>query len=378
MKRATLAVLVLVAASFLAVPLFAGGQSEGATGSKVVAAYVAPEKAPPTDPKTEQYKPVTTYKHRLVPANKAVTIGFLLPSQKIERFTRDAEIFTKYAESKGAKVLWDSADYDHAKQLTQVENMLTKGVDILVIHPVQGDQAGVFVEMAHKQGVPVISSDGVIKHKDIDLFITQDSVTVGKAQAQAYIDMVGKSGKYVIIMGQPGHSVAKLITEGNHAILDKYPGMKLVLQTEHQSWSPEKAQKTAEDVLTRENDDIQAFFCNNSGMANGVLQAVVARNLQGKIFVAGADADRTMCTNILNYNRVIDVIKWIAPLSMEAVDAAIAMAHGDYNAIKYHNIYEFSEPNGSVPTIVTPVTVVTRENIQKTVIDSNWIPDLKK
>lgn len=379
MKKLSFTILTLVLVAFCLTPLFAGGSQEsGNAEAGTGEVYVPPEKAPPTTPKTKSYSPVTSYKHAIVPEGVQVTIGFLLPSQKIERFTRDAEIFTKYAESRGVKVLWEGADYDHAKQLTQVENMLTRGVDVLVIHPVHGDQAGVFVEMAHKEGIPVIASDGVIKHNEVDLFITQDSVAVGKAQAQAYIDMVGKEGKYVIIMGQPGHSVAKLITEGNNMILDKYPGMKLVQQTEHENWSPELAQNTAEDILTREKDDIQAFFCNNSGMANGVLQAVVARGLQGKIFVAGSDADRTMCTNILNYDGVIDVIKWIAPLSIECAEAAIALARGDYNAIKYHSIYEFKDPDGSVPTIVTPVTVVTRDNIQETVIDSNWIADLKK
>ncbi len=63
--------------------------------------------------------------------------------------------------------------------------MLAQGIDVLVIHPVHGDVAGVFVEMAHAEGVPVFSSDGVIKHPDIDFFVAQDSVKVGEVQARS-------------------------------------------------------------------------------------------------------------------------------------------------------------------------------------------------
>ena len=344
----------------------------------VVLAFVAPaiaaEKAPDVPPGTKSYTPIKTYKHRIVPEGKKVKIGFLLPSQKIERFIRDKDIFVPYAKTIGAEVLWESANYDHATQTTQVENMLARGVDVLVIHPVHGDLAGVFVDMAHKEGVAVVSSDGVIKHPDVDFFVTQDSVTVGEVQAQAYIDMVGEKGKYVIIMGQPGHSVAKLITQGNHNVLDKYPGMKFLQQVEHENWDPVLAKNTAENVLTKENDDIQGFFCNNSLMANGVLQAIIERGLQGKIFVAGSDADLTMCTNVKNYDRVVDVIKWIAPLSKVGADIAVALARGKYDSIKYNVDYGFEDPDGKVATIVTPVTLVTKENLYKTVVETGWIP----
>lgn len=335
--------------------------------------FKAKELAPPISEFKETYAAIDTYEHALTPEGEKVKIGFILPDMRVERFTRDKEIFTRYAESFGAEVIVDSSNYDHALQTTQVENMLAQGVDVLVIHPVNGDIAGVFVDMAHKVGVPVIASDGVIKHPDLDLFITQDSITVGQEQAKAYIEMVGEEGKYVVIMGQPGHSVAKLITQGNHDILDQYPGTTSILETFHEGWAAELAQKTAEDVLTRESDDIQAFFCNNSGMANGVLQAVIERDLAGNIFVAGSDADITMCKNILAYENVIDVIKWIAPLSAAAAEAAIALATGQYEMIKYHQIYDFEDPNGSVQQIVTPVTMVNKENIMQTVVDTNWI-----
>jgi D-xylose transport system substrate-binding protein len=351
-------IFVLCLTFFAAVVLVGEPKGKTAPGE----AFEPSEKAPEVKKATKSYSPVKTYKHRIVPADEKVIIGFLLPDQRVERFVRDKDIFVPYAESIGAKVIWDSSDYDHATQTTQVENLLAQGVDVLVIHPVHGDVAGVFVEMAHAEGVPVIASDGVIKHPDIDFFVTQDSVKVGEVQAQAYIDIVGKEGKYVIIMGQPGHSVAKLITEGN---------------PEHENWAPELSQKTAEDVLTREKDDVQAFFCNNSRMANGVLQAVIARGLEGEIFVAGSDADLTMVTNVLNYERVVDVIKWIAPLSMVGVDTAVALARGEYDKIKYHVDYAFEDPDGVVATIVTPVTAVTPENVKETVVDTNWIPGEK-
>jgi D-xylose transport system substrate-binding protein len=366
-------IFVLCLTFFAAVVLVGEPKGKTAPGE----AFEPSEKAPEVKKATKSYSPVKTYKHRIVPADEKVIIGFLLPDQRVERFVRDKDIFVPYAESIGAKVIWDSSDYDHATQTTQVENLLAQGVDVLVIHPVHGDVAGVFVEMAHAEGVPVIASDGVIKHPDIDFFVTQDSVKVGEVQAQAYIDIVGKEGKYVIIMGQPGHSVAKLITEGNHNILDKYSGMEMIQQTEHENWAPELSQKTAEDVLTREKDDVQAFFCNNSRMANGVLQAVIARGLEGEIFVAGSDADLTMVTNVLNYERVVDVIKWIAPLSMVGVDTAVALARGEYDKIKYHVDYAFEDPDGVVATIVTPVTAVTPENVKETVVDTNWIPGEK-
>src|SRR5204862_1544254 len=109
-----------------------------------------------------------------------------------ERWVKDKELVTKHAGEVGADIDVQAANGNDSEQIKQAENMLTQGIDVLIVAPHNGEIAASIVEAAHKQGVPVISYDRLIKNCDVDLYISHHVVKMGEMQAKYLLDHVNK------------------------------------------------------------------------------------------------------------------------------------------------------------------------------------------
>jgi D-xylose transport system substrate-binding protein len=302
---------------------------------------------------------------------KKVKVGFILKTMQEERYQRDKAIFTKKAESLGAKVYFDSANNDELMQLAKFENMLAKGCKVIVMQPVNTGTAGNMVKMANEEGVKVVGYDSMLVNGPLDAMVMQDSWAVGKLQGEAMVEWMknkkGKvEGKVALIMGQPGDSNAIAMSSGALEIVEKNPGLQLVAKQAHEGWSSEKAMATAENLLTKHANGIDAFICNNSGMARGVVAALDAQGIADteKVFVAGSDADLVNLQYVSQGKQSVEIWKKIAPLAETAAEVAVQLAKGEkINADKMIN-------NGfvDVPTIVTPIFLITKDNLDSTII----------
>src|SRR5436189_33913 len=110
---------------------------------------------------------------------KQITIGLSLDTLKEERWQRDRDLLVKRAEELGARVLVQAANGNDALQNSQAENLLTQGVDVLLVAPHNGKTAATIVESAHRAGVKVIAYDRLINDSDLDLYISFDNEKVG-------------------------------------------------------------------------------------------------------------------------------------------------------------------------------------------------------
>lgn len=292
-------------------------------------------------------------------------IGFVLDNMQEERYTKDKRFFTETAEKLGAKVIFASADSNVSKQMDQVENMISAGVGALVIQPVDSQAAVSLVQKAKKAGIPVIAYDRVINDPALDLYVTQDSFKVGVLQAEAAVKASGGKGNYVILSGAPGHSVAETITKGALSILNQYPEIKVVVHQWHEGWNTKLAMNTVENALTAQKDNIQAILANNSGMARGAVQAVASRNLNSKIFIAGADADLTAIKDIVAGRQSFEVLKAIEPLARASAEAAVKLALGE-------SVTPDQVTDAGIRVINTPVFAVTSENLNEVIINSGF------
>lgn len=300
--------------------------------------------------------------------SKKIKIGFILSTMQEERYQRDKAIFEETARALGAETLFESCNDNEQTQAAKVENLLTKGIDVLVIQPVNGDAAASFVDQAHQDGVKVVAYDRLIKNADLDFYATQNSYQVGVLQAQAAVKATKGSGNYIILMGQPGHSVAQEITRGNLDVLAKYPKIKVVVKQAHNNWSTSEAMATTENALTKFKNNIAAILANNSGMAHGAIQALKEQSLLGKIFVAGADADLAAIRNMVAGHQQFEVLKAIKPLAEGAARIAFTLAKGE---IPPHDRTIFNGKR-DVKVINTPVYPVTKENIKTQIIDTGF------
>src|ERR1700710_1577124 len=117
-------------------------------------------------------------------------IGFSIDDLRIERWSRDRDYFVAAAKSMGATVNVQSADANEQRQISQIENLISRGMDVIVIVPFNGKVLGNIIQEAKQAGIKVISYDRLILDADIDAYISFDNIRVGQMQAQGVLDTV--------------------------------------------------------------------------------------------------------------------------------------------------------------------------------------------
>ena len=295
-------------------------------------------------------------------------IGFILSTMQEERYQRDKKVFEDTVTQMGGEVVFASCNNSEQTQAAEVDNLLSQGIKVLVIQPVNGDTATAFVRQAKEDNVAVVDYDRLIKNSPIDAYITEDSLKVGELQAEAAAKFTHGKGNYVILEGQAGHSVAEGRTAGIMNTLKKYPDIKVVVKQYHPGWSPDLAMQTAESALTQYHNDVQAIIANNSGMAHGAVQALTKQHLNGKVFIAGADADLANLRDIVAGKQNFEVMISIQEMAKRAAETAMAIAQ------KQDFKYDTLVSNGfkKVKTIHAPVFSVDKANLDERIIKTGF------
>jgi D-xylose transport system substrate-binding protein len=286
-------------------------------------------------------------------------IAFLLSTLQEERYQKDRRYFEEAAQREGIATMTLSADNDGARQLAQVEDALARGARVLVIQPTDSAAAGAYVAKAHAQGAKVIAYDRAIPGADV--YVAHDSYRIGVLQAEQAIAATGGRGNYILLDGQSGHSVALEIARGYHETLKPYVArgdITIVVEKNHDAWSPEQALTTVEDAIAKNGGNIAAILANNSGMARGAVQAIQAAGLGDRgIFIAGADADAANVEYVCEGKQSVEVLKDIQPLAEQAAAIAAAFAQG--------------KPVDR-DVIAVPVVLITADNVRAAIIDSGF------
>ncbi|MGH8404413.1 MAG: substrate-binding domain-containing protein, partial [Pseudomonas sp.] len=145
-------------------------------------------------------------------------IGFSIDDLRLERWARDRDYFTAAAEQLGAKVYVQSADANEQRQISQIENLISRGVDVIVIVPFNATVLNNVVAEAKKAGVKVLSYDRLILNADIDAYISFDNEKVGEMQAQGVLNAQPK-GNYFLLGGAPTDNNAKILRQGHMKVL---------------------------------------------------------------------------------------------------------------------------------------------------------------
>jgi D-xylose transport system substrate-binding protein len=305
---------------------------------------------------------------RLALAADPIKIGFVLSTLQEERYLKDKKFFLDEAQKLGFEAVVVSADNNPQTQTAKVENLLSRGVKALVIQPVNSEAAANLVKLAHEDKVPVVAYDRLIANAPVDFYVTQDSYKVGVLQAEAAVKATKGKGQYVILMGQAGHSVANEITRGNLDVLKKYPDIKVVVQKNHENWSPALALTTVENALSQYKNNIQAVLANNSGMANAAVQALNEQKLTGQVFVAGADADLSAVKNIVAGKLQLDILKDIEPLARTSAQVAMHLAKSE----KPQSSGNVKSGTFDVPSIATPVYAIDKNNLEERIFKTGF------
>jgi len=238
--------------------------------------------------------------------------------------------------------------------------------------PTDSKAAAAYVRLAHEAGAKVVAYDRAVLAKDLDYYVAHDSYQVGVIQAKAALEATGGKGRYVILEGQEGHSVAGEITRGYTETLAPYVAkgdVIIVARQSHSAWSPEQALRTVEDVIVKQGEQkIDAILANNSGMARGAVQAVQKAGLTG-VFIAGADADAANVSFVCEGKQSVEVLKDIQPLAEAAAEVAAALARGE----QPKDVGTLELAGVKVPATAVRVVLVTADTVKTVIVDSGFL-----
>src|SRR3982750_4699771 len=302
-------------------------------------------------------------------SSKRVKIGFAMDTLKEERWVRDRDAFDKRCKEQNVECIITVADNKADKQANDVDNLLTQGIDVLVIAPHDATQAASMVDKAKAQGVPVISYDRLINSEKIDLYISHQVPVIGRKIAEYALQHVPQ-GNYVMVYGAGTDNNAVIMKKEQLAVLQPSVDggkIKILAQDFINDWKPELALNFTENALTQNNDNIQAFIVSNDGMAGGVVSALEKKGLVGKILVTGQDASLDALQRIAEGKQTMTIYKPIIPLAGGAVDAAIKLA-----AKQPLTTSPFKTDKLQVPAILLEVQVVDKNNLMETVIKDGY------
>ena len=259
---------------------------------------------------------------------KDIVVGVSVGHTQEERWQREIEMFEKYADDKGFTLLVQSAENNAQKQVSQCENLLNQGIDVLILQSLDADAVAPIIDEAHDAGVPVIAYDRFAMNCDLDYYISFDSYKVGVLQA-TFVTEKAPKGNYIWLKGGEEDNNAHLVADGQKSVLqpliDK-GDIKIVLEQWCKGWDPNEALKNTENGLTLANNDIQGVIASNDGTAGGAIQALAAQGL--KVPISGQDADIAACQRIVEGTQTGTVYKPLAKLNLAASELAVALATG--------------------------------------------------
>jgi D-xylose transport system substrate-binding protein len=296
-----------------------------------------------------------------------IKIGLSMDTLRAARWAHDRDIFTQKCNEQGVGVLVQSADSNDALQNSQAENLLTQGIKCMVVIPHNAKSSATIVESAHKMGVPVLSYDRLILDSDVDAYVSFDNIKVGEMQASTLVKLK-PTGNYVLMGGAPTDYNAILFRKGQTNVLDplvKKGDIKIVGDQWADDWLAVNALKKMENILTKNDNKVDAVVDSYDGTAGGDIQALTEQGLAGKVLVSGQDAELAGCQRIVAGTQTMTVYKPVKFLAAKAADIAVALAKG--RALPSTD-KTTNNAKKDVPSYFLDPIPVTKDNLVDTVI----------
>ena len=254
-------------------------------------------------------------------------IGVSWSNFQEERWKTDEAAMKAAIEANGDTYISSDAQSSAAKQLTDVESLIAQGADALVILSVDSGSVGAAVDAAAAEGIPVIGYDRLIED-DRAFYLTFDNKEVGRVIARSILAAVPK-GNYAIIKGDKGDPNAAFLLEGMMEVIGASVDsgdIKIVGEAFTDGWKPDNAQKNMEQILTANNNMVDAVMSENDGMAGGAIAALAAQGLN--IPVSGQDGDHAALNRVARGTQNTSVWKDSRVLGAAAGNIASALASG--------------------------------------------------
>ncbi len=262
-----------------------------------------------------------------VPAWADTGVGLAVANLQANFFNQIKQAVEAEAPAKGASVSTEDAHGDSATQVSQIQDLITKGVKALIYIPAGATAAGVPVRAAEAAHIPVVAVDRNAADAPADTFIATDSVAAAHALGDYVCKITGGKGQVAVIQGQIGTTPEMDRDRGFNAALANCPGLKVVAKQASKAWHQDEGFAIAQDMLQR-NPDISVFFGRADALALGAVQAVKVANLGHPVVVVGFDGDTAGLLAVQNGTLAATMTQKTQFMGRLALDSALQLASG--------------------------------------------------
>ncbi|HHU60561.1 MAG TPA: sugar ABC transporter substrate-binding protein [Natronincola sp.] len=323
-----------------------------------------------------------------VVASAATRIGVAMPTQSLQRWNQDGGNMKAQLEAAGYVVDLQYANNDVALQISQLENMILNGAEILVIASIDGSALGTVLEIAKDEGIPVIAYDRLIMETDaVSYYATFDNYMVGTIQGEYLVEALNLKNRtdsvnIEIVGGSADDNNARYFYQGAYDALEPYiKSGKVVIPSGQvafeaiatMAWSSERAQSRMDNLIAAHYSDgrkLDAVLCSNDSTALGVTNSLAGAGFEEFPAITGQDCDVANMKNILAGRQSMSIFKDTRTLAEKVVGMIQAMAEGSEPEINDTETYD----NGVkvVPTYLCAPVFADADNYYELLVESGY------
>ncbi len=376
MKKKVLSALLSVA---MVASLLVGCGQAAAPAAEPAAEPAKEEEAAPAEDKAEEKTDDA--------AAEGGKVGVSMPTKDLQRWNQDGSNMEEKLKAAGYEVDLQFANNDVQTQLSQVENMISGGCDVLVIAAIEGSSLGEALDMAKDANIPVIAYDRLLMDSDaVSYYATFDNYKVGTVQGtyvKDTLDLDNAEGPFNIefTAGDPGDNNAGFFFNGAYDVLKPYidEGKLVVVsgQTKFEevatpTWGTDVAQKRAENILSTNytDKDIDVWLCSNDSTALGVENALAA-NYNGKYpIITGQDCDIENTKNMIAGKQSMSVFKDTRTLAEQVVKMVGQILKGE--TVDVNDTETYNNNKITVPSYLCEPVFADADNYKEILIDSGY------
>ncbi len=334
--------------------------------------------------------------------SEAKTVGIAMPTQSLERWNRDGAYLDEQFKAAGYKTIVTYSDNKNEQQVNDIQNMLSQGVDLLIIAAIDGNGLNTVMNDAGAAGVPVIAYDRLIMNDNSSYYVSFDNYTVGKLQGEFVrdaLDLDNAAGPFNMefTAGDPADNNAPFFYNGAFDVLKPYIDSGKVIVPSGQTafdavatdqWQTDVALDRAQNVLASFYSDgtkLDAWLCSNDSTSMGVTQAVTQDYAGGNtVVITGQDGDVANLRNIKDGKQSMTVYKAVANEAVVTLDLAKAILDGktadaslisasgwDFECAYDTESYE-TTPGHKCPSFLLVPDVVTADNMEEKLVTPGY------
>jgi putative multiple sugar transport system substrate-binding protein len=373
-----------ILSAVMAASLLAGCGSAAETSAPAPAAETKTEttEAAPAETATE-----TTEAAAETPAAGG-KVGVAMPTKDLQRWNQDGANMEKQLQDAGYEVDLQYASNDIATQVSQIENMISSGAQVLVIASIDGDSLGTVLAQAKEAGISVIAYDRLIMNSDaVSYYATFDNYMVGTKQGEyikEQLDLDNAEGPFnlEIFTGDPGDNNARFFYGGAIDVLKPYiDSGKLVVKSGQvdfdnvatANWSTENAQSRMDAIISANYADgtkLDAVLCSNDSTALGVTNSLEANYTGEWPIITGQDCDVANVKNMIAGKQSMSIFKDTRDLAAKTVEMVDAIMKGSEAPVNDTKTYD--NGTGIIPSYLCEPVFADVNNYKELLIDSGY------